>query len=186
MNAIYLQTRNRLTDLENEFMFARGEGWGEGIVKEFGIGMYTLPSPTQSLSHVQLFVTPWTVLCPAPLSMKFSRQEHCSGLSFPSPSSFPSDPGIAPRSPKLQANSLPSEPPGKPNIYTLLYLKMDYQQSLTVQLIEICLMLCGSLDGKGVQRIIDTCTCMAESLCCPPETITTLLICYIPIQNKQL
>jgi len=33
MNAIYLQTRNRLTDLENEFMFARGEGWGEGIVK---------------------------------------------------------------------------------------------------------------------------------------------------------
>ena len=31
---------------ENEFMFSRGEGWGEGIVKEFGIDMYTLSSPT--------------------------------------------------------------------------------------------------------------------------------------------
>ena len=34
--------RNRLTDLENELMVARGEGWGEGIVREFGIDLYTL------------------------------------------------------------------------------------------------------------------------------------------------
>ena len=33
---------------------------------------------------------------------------------------------------------------------------------------------------------MDTCMCMAESLCCSPETITTLLIGYIPIQNKKL
>ena len=36
-------------------------------------------------SHVQLFVTPWTVTHQAPLSMGFSRQEHWSGLPFPSP-----------------------------------------------------------------------------------------------------
>ena len=33
---------------------------------------------------------------------------------------------------------------------------------------------------------MDTCICMAESLCCPPETITTLLISYTPTQNKNL
>jgi len=44
--------------------------------------------------------------------MGFPRQEW-SGLPFPSPEALP-DPGIKPRSPALQANSLPSEPPGKP------------------------------------------------------------------------
>ena len=39
-------------------------------------------------------------------------------------------------------------------------------------------MLCGSLDGRGVWGRMDTYRCMAESLCCPPETITTLLISY--------
>ena len=37
------------------------------------------------LSHVQLFVTPWTVAPQAPPSMEFSRQEYLSGLPFPSP-----------------------------------------------------------------------------------------------------
>ena len=44
-------------------------------------------------------------------------------------------------------------------------------------------MLCGSLDGRGVWGRMDTCICMAESLCCPPETITTLLIGYTPIYH---
>ena len=47
--------------------------------------------------------------------MGFSRQEYCSGLPFPSPGDLP-DPGIEPRSPALQADSLPSVPPGKPHI----------------------------------------------------------------------
>ena len=38
----------------------------------------------QSLSCAQLFVTPWTAACQAPLFMEFSRQEHWSGLPFPS------------------------------------------------------------------------------------------------------
>ena len=43
-----------------------------------------------------------------PLSMEFSRQEYWSGLPFPSPGDLP-DPGIEPRSPAWQADSLPSE-----------------------------------------------------------------------------
>ena len=54
----------------------------------------------KSLSRVQLFATPWTVVYQAPLSMGFSRQECWSGLPFPSPEDLP-DPGIVPRSPAL-------------------------------------------------------------------------------------
>ena len=65
----------------------------------------------KSLSRVQLFATPWTVAYQAPPSMGFSRQECWSGLPFPSPGDLP-DPGIKPGSPALQADALPSEPPG--------------------------------------------------------------------------
>ena len=65
------------------------------------------------LSGVQLFATPWTVACQPPPSMGFSRQESWSGLPFPSPGDLP-DPGIEPGSSTLQADSLPSEPPGNP------------------------------------------------------------------------
>jgi len=58
-------------------------------------------------------VIPWTVAYQASLSMGFSRQEYWSGLPFPSPGDLP-DPGIKPRSPALQADALPSEPPEKP------------------------------------------------------------------------
>ena len=43
-----------------------------------------------------------------------------------------------------------------------------------------------SLDGRGVWERMETCTCVAESFCCPPETITTLLIDDTPKQNKKL
>ena len=39
----------------------------------------------KSVSRVRLFVTPWTAASQAPPSMGFSRQEHWSGLPFPSP-----------------------------------------------------------------------------------------------------
>jgi len=48
-----------------------------------------------------------------PLSMGFSRQEYWGGLPFSFPGDLP-DPGIELRSPALQADSLPSEPPGNP------------------------------------------------------------------------
>ena len=63
----------------------------------------------QSLSRV--FATPWAVACQAPL-WGFSRPEYWSGLSCPPPGNLP-NPRIKPKSPALQADSLPSEPPGK-------------------------------------------------------------------------
>ena len=52
-------------------------------------------------------MTPRTVACQAPLSKGFSRQEYWSGLPCPPPGD-----GVEPRSPTLQVDSLPSEPPG--------------------------------------------------------------------------
>ena len=62
----------------------------------------------KSLSRVRLFATLWTIQ-----SMGFSRPEYWSGQPFPSPGALP-NPGIWPRSPALQADSLPTELPGKP------------------------------------------------------------------------
>ena len=47
--------------------------------------------------------------------------------------------------------------------------KMDNQQGPTVQHMSVCSVLCGSLDGSDRYM----CVCVAESLCCPSETITT-------------
>ena len=77
------------------------------------------------LSCVQLFVTTWAVVSQAPLSMEFSRWEYWSGLLFPSPGDVP-NPENEPESPALQADSLPSEPPGKPFciIISLLFVPL--------------------------------------------------------------
>ena len=68
----------------------------------------------KSLSRVRLFATQWTVAYKASPSMGFSRQEYWSGLPFPSPGDLP-DPGVKPGSPALEADTLTSEPPGKPS-----------------------------------------------------------------------
>ena len=63
---------------------------------------------------VKTLATPWTVAHQATPSMGFPRQGYWSGWPFP----FPGDlthPGIKPRSPALQADSLPTEPPGRPH-----------------------------------------------------------------------
>ena len=60
----------------------------------------------QLLSHVWLFVTPWTVNCQAPLSMGFSRQEYWSGLLFSPPVDLP-HPRMRPMSLHWQVSSLP-------------------------------------------------------------------------------
>ena len=66
----------------------------------------------KSLSCVRLFVIPWIVAYQSPQSMEFSRQEYWNRLPFPSLGDLP-DPVIEPWSPALQADALPSEPPGK-------------------------------------------------------------------------
>ena len=71
------------------------------------------------------------------------------------------------------------------HVHTAIF-KMDNQQGPTAWHREVCSMLYGSLEGRGVWGRMDTCVCIAESLCCSPETITTLVISYTPIQNKKL
>ena len=65
----------------------------------------------ESLSHAQLYVTPWTVAHQASLSIGFPKQEYWSGLPFPFPEDLP-DPGIEPMSPALAGGFLTAEPPG--------------------------------------------------------------------------
>ena len=72
-------------------------------------------SEVKSLSRVRFFAPPWTVAYQALPSMEVSRHECWSGLPFPSPGDLP-DPGIKPGSPALQADALPSKPPGKPQM----------------------------------------------------------------------
>ena len=81
----------------------------QGILDSFLLSLsYQLQTTRfQSIKEPQ---HPCTKVCQAPLSKGFSRQEYWSGLTFPSPGDLP-NPGIKPRSPTLQAYSLPSEPP---------------------------------------------------------------------------
>ena len=89
----------------------------------------------KSLSHVQLFATPWTVVYQAPPSMGFSRQEYWSGLPFPSPRGLP-DPGIEPGSPAFQADTLTSKPPRKPMLALLgLYWGWRIASKLTYKVV---------------------------------------------------
>ena len=68
-------------------------------------------------------------------------------------------------------------------MYTLLYFKWITNKDLLYNTGN-CSRLYGSLDGRVVWGRTDTCMCMAESLCCPLESISILLIGYAPIQNK--
>ena len=77
-----------------------------------GGGLVTKSCPTLE--------TPWTVACQAPLPMIFPRQEYWSGWLLSSPGDLP-NPGIEAMSPALQANSLLTEPPGKPLCTILKY-----------------------------------------------------------------
>ena len=91
----------------------------EFIKKMEAIWWHTLLS---HFSHVQLFVTLWTIACQAPLSMGFSRQEHWSGLLFPPPGHLP-DQGSNLYLLHLlhgQAGSLPLAPPGHDSGFNFL------------------------------------------------------------------
>ena len=68
-----------------------------------------------SLNHVWLFATPWIVACQTPSSIGFSRQEHWSGLPFPSPGDL-SYPRIKHISPALAGRFFTTEPLGKPHL----------------------------------------------------------------------
>ena len=78
-----------------------------------------------------------TVAYQTPLSLEFSRQEYWSGYPFPSPGDHPNS-GIEPGSPALQADSLPSEPPGKPTIEEtqIIFFKIKLWKHLIIKTTE--------------------------------------------------
>ena len=89
-----------------------------------GKGQFSFQSQrkkVKSLSHIQLFATPWTITYQSSPSMGFSRQEYWNGLPFPSPED-PPDPGIKPVSPALTGRFFTTERPGKPTIWIRGYL----------------------------------------------------------------
>ena len=82
------------------------------------------------LGSVQLFSTPGTVVCQAPLSVEFSRQEYWSGLLFPPLGDLPY-PGIKPESPvapALAGGFFITEPSGKLEIY--LFNKFNVHKAI--------------------------------------------------------
>ena len=102
------------TILPNEVMCTGCSSWG--LDPALGAVSALLSQSEWSRSVVfDCLWPPWTVAYQASPSMGFSRQGYWSGLPFPSPADLPY-PGIEPRSPALQADALPSEPPGKPLI----------------------------------------------------------------------
>ena len=106
----------------------------------------------KSLSRVQLFATPWTVACQAPPSMGFSKQGSWSGMPFPSPGDLP-NPGIELGSPALKADSLPTEPPGKP-LTTVWGQKNTFHASRNKKKAEIVILISEKIDfqSKTVTR----------------------------------
>ena len=80
---------------------------------------------------------PWTVARQAPLSIVFPRQEYWSGLPFPSPWDLP-DPGIQPRSPALQVDSLPLSHLGSPTpkVSTIQHIPVSFQRIIVAELLE--------------------------------------------------
>ena len=78
-----------------------------------GLGRFHIPKEKEKVVSDSCDL--WTVARQPPLSMGFSKQEYWSGLPFPSPEDLP-DAGTEPRSPALQADSLPTELRGKPHM----------------------------------------------------------------------
>ena len=132
----------------------------------------------QLLSCVRPFATPWIAARQASLSITNSQ----SSLRLTSIES------VMPSSHLILCRPL-LLPPIPPNIrvfsnestlrmrhvHTAIF-KMDNQRGPTLQHVELCSMLCGSLDGSGVWGRMDICICMAKSLHCASETVTPLFV----------
>ena len=106
LHPLYLMwrvSRFRFLELKSCCVYKRAKGWGSTWNFLF---MQLLLACL--LSHVWLFVTPWTIARQATLSVGFPRQEYWSGLPFPSPGDLP-DPGVEPVSPALAGGFFTTE-----------------------------------------------------------------------------
>ena len=111
------------------------------------------------------------------MCMEFSRLEYWSGLPFASPGDLP-NPGIEPRSPELQTDFLPSEPPGKPRKWAKdlkKHFPKDLQVEVTVWHRKLSSVLCDDLEGwdwgvREAQEEGSICIHKADPHCCTAET----------------
>ena len=113
----------------------------------------------KSLSPVRLFETPWTVAYQDPPSMGFFRQEYWSGLPFPSPGDIP-DPRIKPRSPALEADALPSEPPGQSNCLRREHrswcILLPYTNSSSYRIFTKWMLYCNIVSGNSKKVTVES------------------------------
>ena len=113
--------------------------------------------------------------------MGFSRQEYWSGLPLHSPGDLP-DPGIKPSSSALQADALPSEPPGKPQLRTPFISPETFQPCAYRPTSLFPVFTLGSNNSNAVlpqERLNVLCKCLLP-LCFPPYchlSVTLLSAC---------
>ena len=110
-----------------------------------------------TLSCIQLFATQWTIAHQAPLSTGFSRQEYWNGLPCPPPGHLP-NPGIQPRSPALQVDSLLSGPPGNPKntgVHSLSLLQGIFPTQESNQGLLHCRWILYQLSYQGSPRTLE-------------------------------
>ena len=107
--------------------------------------------------------------------MEFSRQEYWSGWPFPTPEDL-LDPGMEPGSPALQADSLPSELPGKPKfeISSLKLVCIRWRKNKVLLDSTGNYIQCPMINYSGKNMKSNVYICITESLCCIAETNKTL------------
>ena len=110
----------------------------------------------QSLSHIQLLATPWTVACLVPKSMGFSRLEHRSDLPFPPPGNL-SHSGTEPVSfvsPALAGRFFPTEPHRMPLKSQINILKNLNQEIIMIYMDLVkCILVSIKILQEGIYSV---------------------------------
>ena len=134
-----------------------------------------------SLRHVQLFATPQTMQ-----SMEFSRQEYQSEQPFPSPGDLP-NPGIEPRSPTLQADSLPTELSGKPIVQLLAIINTKHQ----LDILKLCHVEADNYmiqpqNRVFVRNLMSRINKILHDACCSVTSVVSESLCRYGLQLSRL
>ena len=114
-------------------------------------------------------LTPWTVVCQAPLSLGFASQEYWSGLPFPSPGDLP-DPGVELGSPALAHGfSLPLRHQESPFVHFCCTF---------CSVSQLCPILCGPMDCSQASLSF-TMSCSLHKLMCIKSVMLSnhLILC---------
>ena len=135
--------------------------WGRRVGHDWVTFTSLLILYVLSLS-VQLFVTPWTVARQAPLSMGILQARILEWVAIPPPRDLP-NPGIEPRFPALQADSLLSEPPGKPKNTGVGNLSMLQVVFLTQELNQVSCIAGGFFASWSTREAPLNCMAFQES-----------------------